>query len=299
MLNNVPTEQPRRTQTGHGDQAVVFLHIKKTGGVTLDEILYREYPKETTHQIKAPLRETVAAFEQLPKEARARIRLLTGHVHYGIHEYLSPPTTYITLLRDPLERVLSFYYSIRRKPGHPLHEAVAGRMSLTDFVTSGLSNQPDNGMVRVLAGRSFQDIPFGATHPKMLEAALEHIASHFEVVGTTERFDESLVLMHQALGWKRLPRYVHRNVTAQRPHAKSLTKQERSTIEGMNQLDRALYEEVVRSLDERIRTGGVGFDRVLRRFRRVNGVYGRAYTASAPLRFVRRRVIAAATRRTG
>jgi hypothetical protein len=121
-------------------------------------------------------------------------------------------------------------------------------MSLSDFVTSGLSNQPDNGMVRVLAGRSFQEVPFGKTHPEMLEAALEHIASHFAVVGTTERFDEPLLLMQQGFGWRRLPRYVRRNVTAQRSHAEGLTREERSTVEGMNQLDRALYLNVVRAL---------------------------------------------------
>jgi hypothetical protein len=63
------------------------------------------------------------------------------------------------------------------------------------------------------------------------------------------------------------------------------------TVDGMNQLDRALYLNVVRSLDERIRDGAAGFDRALRRFRRLNAGYGRAYAASAPVRFVRRRVL--------
>jgi uncharacterized protein (UPF0262 family) len=292
-----PVDESGRRGVRGIESPVVFLHIMKTGGVTLDEILFREYPKEVTHQIRAPLRESVAAFERLPEEARARVQLLTGHVYYGIHEYLPRPSTYTTLLRDPLDRVVSHYFWVCRNQGHTLHEAVAGKMSLTDFVTSGLSNQPDNGMVRVLAGRSFQEVPFGGTHAEMLEAALEHIASRFTVVGTTERFDESLVLMHDALGWRRLPRYVRRNVTAQRPHAESLTDQERSTIEGMNQLDRVLYSEATHSLDERIRRGGSDFDRALRRFRRLNAAYGRAYAASAPVRFVRRRMLDANKRR--
>ena len=50
----------------------------------------------------------------LPLEQRARFRLVMGHFQYGIHEFLPQEYTYVTIVRDPVERVISHYNYLRQ-----------------------------------------------------------------------------------------------------------------------------------------------------------------------------------------
>ncbi len=49
-------------------------------------------------------------FLGLKKDARDRLKLLAGHVDYGIHHNYQGNSKYIAFLRDPGERVVSHYY---------------------------------------------------------------------------------------------------------------------------------------------------------------------------------------------
>jgi len=52
---------------------------------------------------------------------RRRLLVVRGHLFYGIHEFLPQGATYITMLREPVVRLLSSYYFILRRPLHPMH----------------------------------------------------------------------------------------------------------------------------------------------------------------------------------
>src|SRR5438045_9763500 len=67
------------------------------------------------------IRATAERLKRLPDGRRRRLRVVRGHLFYGIHEFLPQGATYITMLRDPVARLLSTYYFILRRPLHPLH----------------------------------------------------------------------------------------------------------------------------------------------------------------------------------
>lgn len=46
-------------------------------------------------------------FLKLKENERNQLKLLIGHVDYGIHKNFKEDSKYITFLRDPIERVLS------------------------------------------------------------------------------------------------------------------------------------------------------------------------------------------------
>jgi hypothetical protein len=103
----------------------------------------------------------------------------------------------------------------------------------------------------------------------MLEIAKRNIEESFAVVGLTERFDETLILLHETFGWSRL-HYVSANVAPRQ--AVELPDDVRNLIEEHNQLDIELYRHAGERFDEAIRRYPT-FDEELTRFRRTNSLY--------------------------
>ena len=82
---------------------------------------------------------------------RRRIKPLTVHMPFGLHQYLVEPVTSIIILRDPVDRVISHHFHARRNPQSPLHATIQD-ISLEEFVRSGMSGETDNRMTRILTG---------------------------------------------------------------------------------------------------------------------------------------------------
>lgn len=258
------------------DPTVLFLHIGKTAGATMRQALRRQYPDRLVMELRAPtvrpgrLRRdgAVEHFASLPEPERARPRLIVGHFTYGLHEAVPRPSTYVTLLREPTALVLSQYHHVRRHPGHLLHEAAKAHPDLRSYIESGISLEMDNSQTRALAGDT--TTPFGGCTPAMLEAAKVHLDSAFRVVGITERFDESLVMMREAFGWDRL-RYVPINVD--RSRREPPTAADLELVRSHNELDLQLYAWAMERF-EQARDAIAGFDHALERFRRRNTAFG-------------------------
>lgn len=225
------------------ERNLIFLHIPKAAGTTLHSILESRYPADSRISIYDP-EQAARLIPQLPLAQRERIRLLEGHVAFGLHECLVGQTTYITLLRDPVERIISHYYYVLRMPGHYLYNrVVADNMGIADYAAAGLSDELDNGQVRLIAGVVSADtVPVGACDTGLLEIAKRNIEHHFALAGLTERFDESLALMAIQLGWDRIPPYSNLNVSENKPPRSRIDAAARSAIQKANALDCALYD---------------------------------------------------------
>lgn len=269
----------RTHQSGGGP--VIFLHVPKTAGTTLGHIIERQYPRGTVHEIEPETQQAqIAAFKALPHAARAHIRLLRGHIGYGLHEFLDGDATYITMLRHPVDRVLSHYYYVRAEiergtaaPGdHVTFDDVA-RMSLVDYVRHASSADIRNGQTRLIAGgMTGWDAERDEVDTSVLDVALRTLERDVRVIGLTERFDESVLLFKQALGWS-TPFYVRANVTVGKPGRAQLAPEVVAAIEDANALDMRLYaraqELFQRAVDER----GPAFQRELAQFKFLNNRY--------------------------
>src|SRR5919108_6323105 len=117
-------------------EALIFLHIPKTAGTTLNRIIEWQYSPFAIYTMDPyRIRATAERFKRLPETRRRRLRVVRGHMLYGIHEFLPQGATYITMLRDPVARVLSSYYFILRRPLHPLHRKMKKeRLSVEDYL---------------------------------------------------------------------------------------------------------------------------------------------------------------------
>lgn len=260
-------------------QTVIFLHIGKTGGYTMRRILARNFPAPLVLQLRNPSPEVngflsdgpIRAFGELPEEDRGRPRLIMSHMIFGIHEFVPRPSTYITLLRNPLARAISGYKHVLRAPNHRLHEMViANRMSLDDYVRSGAALEMDNSQARAIT----RDVstPYGQCSRDMVEKAKRTIDERFTLAGLAERFDETLVVLHGAFGWKNL-HYVRANVAKAKQNGASIPAKTRALIEEQNWVDAELHEFAAKKLEESIAAYAF-FERDLGRFRLSNRLFG-------------------------
>ncbi len=256
---------------------LLFLHVGKTAGATVRRVLRRQYPRAKVRELRAPSAEpgrlrresAVAHFAQLPEAERARPRLILGHFTFGLHEHVPRQSTYVTLLREPTALVLSQYQHVRRHEGHLLHEEAKAYPTIDSYIRSGVSLEMDNSQTRAFAGDT--TTPFGACTPAMLDLAKEHLERSFAVVGLTERFDESLLLMRRAFGWRDV-RYVALNVDPYRDRRDEPTEEALALIRRHNALDLDLYRWALDRFDRKV-AAVPGFPAELDGFRLANRAY--------------------------
>jgi hypothetical protein len=261
---------------------LVFLHIPKTAGSTLIDIIRRQHPPETILMEHQPTFDE--RMQALPRERIDQLRVMMGHLWFGVHASVPRPVTYSTFLRDPVERIVSHYYYVRREPAHPMH-AASLRMSLRDYVGSGCSTELQNDQTRLIAGIAMAES--GASGTELLAAAKSNLTQRFAVVGLTEEFDRSLILMKRAFGWSN-PFYLRRNVS-RHPAKAQLPDDTLRVVEQHNALDIELWKHGHACFQERVRRQDPSFEKEVRRFKTLNASYGRlrVFVASAARRLRR------------
>ena len=89
--------------------------------------------------------------------------MISGHLYFEIHREIPQSTGYFTMLRDPVDRIISNYYYVLRAKDHRLHQRInAEKMSLADYVTSKLNSQLEAAMMHAVLSGSIQgDEDFG------------------------------------------------------------------------------------------------------------------------------------------
>jgi len=224
------------------DRAIIFLHLPKCGGTTLNRIIEWEYPATRIFSVDPSyFRWSHRKLMRLPPQRLARVLVFKGHMPFGLHARLTRPATYITFLREPVDRVISEYYSILHHRLHPQHRRMQ-TLSLEEYATG---NPHHNVQTKLLSGRGdYPDFLAGDCNDETLALAKENLAKHFTFAGLTERFDEGLAACKLLFGWN-IARYVHFNVTASvRPKKNSLPAATQALIAERNKYDVRLYEHV-------------------------------------------------------
>ena len=226
---------------------LIFLHIPKNGGTTFDTILDKNNSKENTFNIQ-PIDETqlnVQHFIDLPESQRKQINLLKGHMVYGLHPHLIGTTDYISFLRKPEDRIISYYYYVLAMPNHRLHERVKNeKMSLYDFVVNVDEFDIHNAQIGVISG-------INDKKEIMLKRALDNIENHFSFIGLVERFDESLILFKKTYQLKNLY-YKSLNRTKKRIGVNEIDSKTRDAIAELNKEDNILYNTAEMKFNQEI-----------------------------------------------
>lgn len=221
----------------NNDHLVIFMHIPKTGGSTLRNIIKYQYKKEQIQ--KLPRRNAMENLISLSPKKNFKIKCTYGHHRFGIHNYFNQRFTYITMLRHPVERIISTYYFILENEKNQMHEKVKN-LTFKEFILSpdpDLRIQITNHQTRYVSGMKNPD----------LKLAISNIKQHFSVVGITELYNESLFLMKKKLDWEDIS-YTKQNMTKNRIEKEEIPKKLIRIIEKNNRLDLQLYEYAKKKL---------------------------------------------------
>lgn len=277
-------------------QTVVFHHVPKTAGTTMRALVRRQYSSGKTYTLQDDAKYALlSAFGEMSQSERDNYQLVLGHQAIRLANQLSAPMV-ITFLRNPISRVVSLYYYARDvRPEHPWHQ-MTNTLSIEQLFAEGIHEQWSelaNGQCRSLMSWGL----FAQMKDKLgWASALEQLVlgqNACLVVGLTERFDESLLLMRRRLGWKRYPYYERKNTNKRNKFSTAVSDKARQAIADHNREDLALYDAATavfeRALDLERKCG---FESDLSRFRRLNEVFGRVETARGTLEKVCRRVAA-------
>lgn len=247
---------------------VIYVHIHRTAGTTLRQIIQRQYAAPERYYFDDP-GHSLAHFRGLSSAHRAKLKLLEGHMEFGLHKHLPQAATYITVLRHPIKRAVSYYHLLRRVPRHPLYNFINdNNLSLLDLIESQKAPLLANGQTRILSGLGGQ-YSFGTCPPQVLEQAKQNLKQSFSVVGLTERFDETLLLFQRTLGWRNLF-YTRENATPQKLQENPIDDHTLALLTEYNQLDLALYDYAVELFKAQVKAQGPQFQTDLTQFRRRN-----------------------------
>lgn len=260
---------PKPHAVAQADQAIIFLHLPKCGGTTLNRIIEWEYHPLRIFSVDPIF--FLWSFKKVnrwPKDRLGRMQVFKGHMPFGLHRKLPQPATYITFLRDPIDRVISAYYFARNYKLHPKHHQVS-RMTMEEYARTWPNH---NVQTKLLSGRPYTgDFHAGECDSAMLEAAKENLATHFSLVGLTERFDECLAVLKIMFGWD-IAQYADFNVTKKRPRGNNLPSSVVDLIAERNKFDVALYEHVVPRFQKTLESYGPELETELSRIHKAKGL---------------------------
>jgi hypothetical protein len=250
-----------------GDRAVMsssprpifFVHLQKTAGTSLNFRLRNQFPRDAIYPQKVD-EGSVAAVLTVDHLLRAwhahrdEIRIVTGHFPLCTTQLLGGEFTTFTVLREPVERTLSYLRHHRKLTPEDADRSLE-EIYDDPFRFHGLIH---NHMVKMLSLTTTEMNDGMLTRveftPDRLERAKENL-SGVDFVGVHSHFDEFCDDLARHFGWDLgAPQHANRTDSVDVPTSF------RDRIAEDNAMDRELYELACR-LDEQRRAANQGGSR--------------------------------------
>jgi hypothetical protein len=232
------------------DDQLCFVRIPKTGSTTLISILDAQF---ALSEICPYL---VAELPHADPAELDRYRLFRDHFDYDIKNYLSRSPVYLTMLRHPIDRAISYYEFCKRgtNPG-PFDQYLkqAANQGLKAFVCHPdptIRIRTANLQIRQIAAglgnrhaNPFEASPLESQYSDddLLALAKAHL-QEFAFVGVTERFNDAVLLLAYIFGWYPVKDYQSLRVANKKAKRDELDQDTLNAIAEANQQDLELYE---------------------------------------------------------
>lgn len=219
---------------------VLFLHIQKTAGTSIVKIARKHYGNDMVSH---------GDYVKYSIEELDKVSFVSGHFGYDFASNLMASRYSFTFLRDPIERLLSFYYFCQsRHPQDSPMARLANELDIDEFIQSCETDPIArvhiwNNQVWQLAvgfGRFDKRSIYDIKADELLDMAVSHLED-FSYIGFTDTFDQDYSNILRELGLPVPGKPVVSNIGVRRPERTELSGKTRQILQEVTQLDQALY----------------------------------------------------------
>jgi Sulfotransferase family len=236
--------------------ALVFIHMERTGGSTLHNILATNFTPEKIAPLEEDVLRSFSPFDSVKYD------FFSGHCDYEIALAIPRPAKkFVSLFRKPAERLVSFYRFCR---SHPLNEdlgqkhpyRLANTLSAEDFFSHSAIRswtKANNNYLRV----------FGTSLERPIDPTVEHAAlslaaeriKNLDAIGLTHRMDESVRIICKSLGFPVPERF--ESLPARHPQLENvppveMTERLAKALEELTCHDEMIYQAAVDEFERRL-----------------------------------------------
>lgn len=215
------------------EDLILFTHIPKTSGTSLDkELIEANFPLESIFY-HGNIKKIVPAFYQ-------KYQVISGHFTYGLHLFSPRKVKYMTFLREPIDRAVSYYYFIQQAKHRD--RAYAESVTLKEFYEN---KKFHNHQTRMLSGwwehKFYKYISTSKNQQKILDRAINNLQHKYYYFGILEEREKSIALCQQKFDWSNFKKVEYQKKTIKRRKVQDLDQSTLDTIIKANELDLQLY----------------------------------------------------------
>lgn len=222
---------------------LIFSHIPKSGGTSLRKVVTDQYPENEicqVYQSELNLPAPDHSFIRMFKQRQSAYRVVYGHFSFSVHRLLGIAPCYLTVLREPIVRVISLFAHYKRGIHSDWYQQIKKGLTLQDMIRERMAGGVNNHMTRMIAGHPYQEGEV-ISDKKFLDLAKSNIEKYYVFCSTTETLQKDVQALARFLEWENV-HVPHLNAHPQLHD--DVDSETFALVQENNQLDIKLYEWV-------------------------------------------------------
>ena len=237
---------------------LAFFHIPKTAGGTITNILNELVHPDEIYNFRA--KPSYSYYIDEFENYKLKKSLIIGHYSYKIVEEFPEEIEIFTVIREPIQRILSLYEYAKRTKNHYLYKIINdNNYTIEDCINNKVSIEFDNNMVRLFAGidHHFDEIgdnsriiKYGNVNKKLLDRALVNIQSKFIHIGFQDELDKTLDFITNFYQ-KEIPSFKSKNINTNSHYESRYSIETIEFLKEQNSYDLILYDKL-KSNEEKV-----------------------------------------------
>lgn len=230
------------------EPVIIHLHVPKCAGGSVNVVLERHFGERAVHS-----RRQAEVFDALTKEERdARVDCVTGHNRWGAGRKFNREVLYVSVTRDPVERLCSYFNFVHVQQQHKLHKPLQTLPDLSDITEDWLEAHPDimrgwsNEACRVYSSGRFKAEDYRTLERRVMN----HIRKGRFVVGPLPRVEKWFRDTGMLPKGQRMPHDKRTSDIGRTSadfvwaDAQALSPRAHAILRAMNEYDYRLYEAI-------------------------------------------------------
>ena len=222
--------------------SIIFIHIPKAAGTSI-RVALKQSPASDR---------VVPIYENFPvgvpvedaRERDLRDKIIYGHITFGIHKALEISPGYATVIRHPVDRIVSLYGHFARNPETRVGQDIVNGLSLHEILSDRVFGQFHNHMTRMVSGMTTAK----GNGVDALDRAKENLGRHFRFVCVLDRVDANLAALRRLFDVSTLA--IGKLNVSEGPKVE-VDDDLRALVLRANALDMELFEYVRRTTEKR------------------------------------------------